>query len=109
MLKLYHAKLLGLPPLASEHGRHVDNLIIYVHWLMIALFVGWLAYFALRAVPLPPRAQSRRRITIGVRSHASSYLEVAVAVRRRRAAGRSRHAALGQGGGQVSRRAKDPP
>ena len=32
--------------LASEHGQSVDNLIIYVHWLMIALFVGWLAYFA---------------------------------------------------------------
>jgi len=37
---------LFLPPLASEHGRHVDNLIIYMHWLMIALFVGWLGYFA---------------------------------------------------------------
>ncbi len=32
--------------LASEHGQAVDNLIIYVHWLMIVLFVGWLAYFA---------------------------------------------------------------
>ena len=31
------------PVLASEHGQSVDNLIIYVHWLMIALFVGWLA------------------------------------------------------------------
>ena len=39
-------KLLGLPPVASEHGQHVDDLIIYMHWLMIALFVGWLAYFA---------------------------------------------------------------
>ena len=46
-------KLLGLPVLASEHGRDVDSLIIYVHWLMIALFVGWLGLFRLRAVPLP--------------------------------------------------------
>ena len=38
-------KLLGLPVLASEHGKDVDNLIIYVHWLMIVLFVGWIAYF----------------------------------------------------------------
>ena len=38
-------KLLGLPVLASEHGKNVDSLIIYVHWLMIVLFVGWFAYF----------------------------------------------------------------
>jgi len=45
--------LLGLPVLASEHGRDVDNLIIYVHWLMIVLFVGWLAYFAYAALSFP--------------------------------------------------------
>ena len=39
-------KLLGLPVLASQHGKDVDTLIIYVHWLMIILFVGWLSYFA---------------------------------------------------------------
>ena len=38
--------LLGLPPVASEHGQHVDDLIIYMHWLMAALFAGWLLYFA---------------------------------------------------------------
>jgi hypothetical protein len=37
--------VLGLPPLASENGQDVDNLIIYVHYLMIALFVGWIIYF----------------------------------------------------------------
>jgi cytochrome c oxidase subunit 2 len=34
-----------MPVLASENGQEVDLLIIYIHWLMIALFVGWLAYF----------------------------------------------------------------
>jgi cytochrome c oxidase subunit 2 len=38
-------KLMGLPVLASEHGKDVDNFIIYIHWLMIVLFVGWMAYF----------------------------------------------------------------
>src|SRR5881394_2599196 len=42
----FFSDLLGLRPLASEHGLYVDDLIIYVHWLMIALFAGWLAYFA---------------------------------------------------------------
>ena len=34
-------KLLGLPVLASEHGKDVDNLIIYVHWLMIVKKERW--------------------------------------------------------------------
>jgi len=39
-------KTLGLPVLASQQGKDVDNLILYVHLLMIVLFAGWLAYFA---------------------------------------------------------------
>jgi cytochrome c oxidase subunit 2 len=72
------SKLLVLPPLASEHGRHVDDLIIYMHWLMAALFVGWLAYFAYALVRFR-RARNPKADYVGVRSHASSYLEVAVA------------------------------
>jgi hypothetical protein len=34
------AKLLGLPELASKHGAEVDKLILYVHYLMAALFAG---------------------------------------------------------------------
>ena len=37
-------KLLGLPVVASEQAQQVDNLMVYVHWLMIALFVGWLSF-----------------------------------------------------------------
>lgn len=72
-------KLLGLPPLASEQGRHVDDLIIYVHWLMIALFVGWLAFF-LYTLYRFHRKRNPKADYLGVRSHASSYLEGAVAV-----------------------------
>ena len=45
-MKEFLVSRLGLPVLASEQGRSVDDLIIYVHLLMIALFAGWLAYFA---------------------------------------------------------------
>ena len=31
-------KLLGLPEVASANGHKVDNFIVYVHWLMFALF-----------------------------------------------------------------------
>jgi len=38
----FQARVLRLPVLASEHGGHLDNLLTYIHWLMLALFVGWL-------------------------------------------------------------------
>ena len=71
--------LLSLPPVASEHGRHVDDLIIYMHWLMAALFVGWLLYFAYALIRFR-RGRNPKADYVGVRSHASSYLEVAVAL-----------------------------
>lgn len=72
-------KLLGLPPLASEHGADVDKLILYVHWLMAALFVGWLAYF-FYVIFRFRKTNNPKADYKGVTSHASSYLELAVAV-----------------------------
>ncbi len=72
-------KLLGLPPLASEHGKYVDDLIIYVHYLMMALFVGWLAYFAYALFRFH-RSRNPKADYVGVRNHASSYIEVVVAL-----------------------------
>src|SRR5229473_2921667 len=72
-------KLLGLPVLASEHGKDVDNLIIYVHWLMILLFVGWLAYFAYTLFRFH-RSRNPRADYVGVKNHASNYIEGAVAI-----------------------------
>jgi cytochrome c oxidase subunit II len=72
-------KLLGLPPLASAHGADVDKLILYVHWLMAALFVGWLAYF-FYVIFRFRRSNNPRADYVGVKSHASSYIEIAVAL-----------------------------
>ena len=71
-------KLLGLPPLASETGGSVDTLIVYIHWLMITLFIGWLGYFFLSLYKFRS-GRSPKADYVGVRSHASSYIEVAVA------------------------------
>jgi cytochrome c oxidase subunit 2 len=71
--------LLGLPVLASEQGRHVDNLIIYMHWLMIALFVGWFAYFIFVLIRFR-RSRHPKADYVGVRSHLSSYIEGGVAL-----------------------------
>jgi cytochrome c oxidase subunit 2 len=70
--------VLGLPPLASENGQGVDDLIIYVHWLMIALFLGWLVYF-FYALFRFHHSRNPKADYVGVRNHASSYIELAVA------------------------------
>jgi cytochrome c oxidase subunit 2 len=77
-MREWFAKLLGMPPLASENGRDVDNLIIYVHWLMLALFIGWIIYFAY-AVWRFSASRNPKADYVGVRNHASSYIELAVA------------------------------
>jgi cytochrome c oxidase subunit II len=73
------AKLLGLPVLASQQGKSVDNLIIYMHFLMGALFVGWLAYFFYALIRFR-RSRNPRANYYGVKNHASSYIEVIVAL-----------------------------
>jgi cytochrome c oxidase subunit II len=72
-------KLLGLPVVASVHGRHVDQLIIYVHWLMIVLFVGWIAYFAYALFRFHHKRHPKADY-LGVKSHVSNYIEGLVAV-----------------------------
>lgn len=71
-------KLLGLPPLASQHGADVDKLIIYVHWLMAVLFVGWIIYFGYVLLRFNHKANPKADY-VGIRGHLSSYIEVAVA------------------------------
>ncbi len=71
-------KLLGLPPFASEHGQGVNNLIVYLHWLMFVLFIGWGIFFIYTLWRFN-RRRNPRGDYLGVRNHASSYLEVTVA------------------------------
>jgi cytochrome c oxidase subunit 2 len=72
------SKLLHLPVLASKNGQPVDELIIYIHWLMILLFVGWLGYF-LYCLWRFRAARNPKADHVGARSHASSWIELAVA------------------------------
>src|SRR2546426_27021 len=55
------------------------SLIIYVHWLMIVLFVGWLAYFAYALFRFH-RSRNPKADYVGVKGHASNYIEGAVAL-----------------------------
>ena len=72
------ANLLGMPPLASSNGQDVDDLIIYVHWLMALLFVGWIIYF-FYAIWRFNHKRNPRADYHGVRNHASNYIELIVA------------------------------
>lgn len=74
----FFSKLLGLPVLAAESGRSVDELIIFIHWLMIALFVGWFGYFVFCLWRFNARRNAKAD-HLGVRSHASNYIELVVA------------------------------
>lgn len=73
------ADLLGMPPLASSNGQDVDNLIIYVHWLMLALFIGWVFYFVYAVWRFEKRRNPKADYH-GVRNHASNYIEAIVAI-----------------------------
>src|SRR5450631_1801675 len=78
-MKELSAKLLGMPPMYSSNGQDVDDLIIYVHWLMLALLVGWIVYF-FYAVNRFRSSRNPKADYVGVTGHASSYAELAVVV-----------------------------
>ena len=72
-------ELLQLPIDASAHGPFVDQIIVILHWLMLVLFVGWGTFFVYSLIRFRKKANPRADY-VGVKSHASSYIEVAVAL-----------------------------
>jgi cytochrome c oxidase subunit II len=70
---------LGLPPLATTHGGQIDNLIGLMHIFMGILFVGWGAFFTYALIRFR-RSRNPVADATSVKTHASSYLEVTVAV-----------------------------
>jgi cytochrome c oxidase subunit II len=67
-----------LPTDASAHGPHLDYMTNLVHWLMLVLFVGWGAYFLFVLFRFRS-GRNPQADAVGVRSHFSTYTEVAVA------------------------------
>ena len=74
----FTARILGMPPLASSNGQDVDNLIVYVHWLMLLLFIGWIIYFGYVLWRFHAKRNPKADYH-GVRNHASNYIELTVA------------------------------
>lgn len=71
--------LLGLPENAAAHGARIDSMMGLVHLLMLVLFVGWGVFFVYCLVRFR-RGKNPRASYEGAHSHASSYLEGAVAL-----------------------------
>ena len=69
----------GLPFLASEHGAQVDKLILYVHYLMLLLFIGWMAYFVYVLFRFRQKRNPKADY-LGAKTHASTYIEVGVII-----------------------------
>jgi len=69
--------VLGLPELASSNGQAVDDLMVYLHWLMLALFVGWSLYFGYTLWRFNVRRNARADHE-GSKSKIPKYTEIAV-------------------------------
>jgi cytochrome c oxidase subunit II len=72
-------KLLGMPELDSSTGKPIDDLIVYVHWLMLALLVGWTIYFFYALWRFNVRRNPKADYD-GSKSHLPKYTEIGVVV-----------------------------
>ena len=72
-------ELLGLPPQASAHAAEIDQMTALLHWLMAILFVGWGIFFIYTLIRFR-QSKNPKADYVGVTSHTSSYLEIAVVV-----------------------------
>ncbi len=72
-------KLLGIAENASEHGLMMDHMLEVVHWFMLALFVGWSAFF-LFTIHRFHRSRHPVADYHGVKSRTGTHLEVGVVI-----------------------------
>lgn len=72
-------KSIGLPEVASEHGHMIDHMMEMLHWFMLLLFIGWSVFF-LYCIVRYHRSRHPKADYRGVRSHASTHLEVGVVI-----------------------------
>ena len=72
-------ELLGLPAQASAHAAEIDQMIALLHWLMAILFVGWGIFFIYTLIRFR-QSKNPKADYVGVTSHTSTHLEIAVVV-----------------------------
>ena len=67
-----------MTPPASAHAGAIDQAQAYVHWLMLALFVGWGTFFIYTLFRFR-QSRNPKADYEGVKSKTSTYLEIGVA------------------------------
>jgi cytochrome c oxidase subunit II len=68
-----------MPPNYSAHGQSLDDLSLYVHWLMLILFIGWGLLFVFMLMRF--RASKHpKAVYHGTKSHLSKWAEIGVFV-----------------------------
>jgi cytochrome c oxidase subunit 2 len=68
-----------LPVVTSAHGHEIDFQIYLVHGLMFLLFIGWGIYFFIALFKFAKKNNPKANYH-GVKSHASSVIEVAIII-----------------------------
>jgi len=68
-----------MPIDASYHGEQIDRLIIWTHWLMLALFLFWASYFVYVLWRFNAKRNARASYH-GAQTHVSTYAEAGVAL-----------------------------
>lgn len=54
-------EMLYLPPVATKTAGAIDHILVEVHYLMLALFVAWLAYFIFALIRFNRKANPRAK------------------------------------------------
>ena len=70
---------LGLPINAASHGLMIDNMISWVHWVMLILFVGWGIYLIFTVIKFSAKLNPKADY-YGVQSHFSRFIEYGVII-----------------------------
>ena len=73
------SEYLGLPISSSSHGLMIDNMIGWVHWVMLLLFVGWGIYLIITVIKFSAKLNPKADYN-GVQSHYSQYVEYGVII-----------------------------
>ncbi len=73
------SKHLGLPINSSSNGLMIDNMIAWVHVVMLILFVGWGIYLIITVIKFSAKSNPKADYH-GVQSHYSQYVEYGVLI-----------------------------
>lgn len=69
--------ILGLPSRASVGAKHIDDLMVYVHYLMVVLFIGWILYFGYALWRFNAKRNAKANYA-GSKSSLPKYTEIAI-------------------------------